>query len=145
MNMRALGSWPACCLRSQHTAKVVENKRTNRAELALSIDGGQSAKINEKTITVDWDYGLWSYIWLHLTTAYPTLGTEVKEYMKHKAANHLWIRGPNKPKRKTKTSQDMPGKQQMDVRMQRWMLWATAGEVLREKIHYRNKKMDELE
>lgn len=48
--------------------------------------------------------------------------------------------GPNKPKRKTKTSQAMPGKQQMDVRM-RWMLWGTGGEVLREKIRYRNKKI----
>lgn len=53
--------------------------------------------------------------------------------------------GPNKPKRKTKTSQDMPAKQQMDVRMQQWMLWGTGGEVLREKIRYRNKKMDEIE
>lgn len=39
----------------------------------------------------------------------------------------------------------MPGKQQMDVRMQRWMLWGTGREVLREKIRYRNKKMDEIE
>lgn len=33
----------------------------------------------------------------------------------------------------------------MDVRMQQWMLWGTGGEVLREKIRYRNKKMDEIE
>lgn len=45
---------------------------------------------------------LWSYIWLHLTTVYPTLVTEVKEYMKHKAANHLWIRGPTSLKGKQK-------------------------------------------